>query len=108
MIASTSSVKCSVPVKEKREKRGQAQFPLCFCSTDDMPRCTCLHLDDIPLHIARAAITAIPLDIELHPVRAAMVTEPAEHRWSSSRYPAFGEADPILTLRLLYLTLGPT
>jgi hypothetical protein len=90
MIASTSSVKCSVPVKEKREKKGVGlNSPLCFCSTDDMPRCPRLHLDDIRLHIARADITAIPRDTELHPVRAAMVTDPAEDRSSSSRYPEF-------------------
>ena len=35
-----------------------------------------------------------------------MVTDPAEYRWSSYRYHAFGEADPLLTPHPLYLVLG--
>ncbi len=44
--------------------------------------------------------------VELNPVRAAMVTDPADYRWSSYRHNAFGEPDPVLTPHSLYLTLG--
>jgi putative transposase len=45
--------------------------------------------------------------IELNPVRAGMVSGPSEHRWSSYRHHAFGEADPILTPHPLYIAFGP-
>lgn len=35
--------------------------------------------------------------IELNPVRAAMVADPRDYRWSSHRALAFGEPDPLLT-----------
>ena len=44
--------------------------------------------------------------IELNPVRAAMVTDPAHYRWTSYRYNALGQADSRLTPHALYLTLG--
>ena len=44
--------------------------------------------------------------IELNPVRAAMVTDPAEYRWSSYRHHAFGQAGPNLTPHPLYIALG--
>ncbi len=44
--------------------------------------------------------------IELNPVRAAMVADPADYPWSSYRANALGESDPILTPHLLYLALG--
>ena len=44
--------------------------------------------------------------IELNPVRAAMVTDPADYQWSSYRHHAFGEANPNLTPHPLYTALG--
>lgn len=44
--------------------------------------------------------------IELNPVRAGMVTHPAEYRWSSYRANAQGEADALLQPHPLYLALG--
>ncbi len=43
--------------------------------------------------------------IELNPVRAGMVDEPAHYRWSSYRSNALGQADPLLTPHTLYLSL---
>jgi putative transposase len=44
--------------------------------------------------------------IELNPVRAAMVDDPAHYRWSSYRANALGRADARLTPHGLYLALG--
>ena len=44
--------------------------------------------------------------IEMNPVRANMVSHPAQYPWSSYRYHAFGEPDPLLTPHILYLALG--
>jgi len=44
--------------------------------------------------------------IELNPVRARMVVDPAEYRWSSYRANALGAVDPIITPHALYLALG--
>jgi putative transposase len=44
--------------------------------------------------------------IELNPVRAAMVEHPADHRWSSYRANAQGEADPLITAHEIYQALG--
>lgn len=44
--------------------------------------------------------------IELNPVRADMVADPGQFRWTSYRRHAFGQADPIVTPHPLYLTLG--
>ncbi len=46
--------------------------------------------------------------IELNPVRAAMVEDPAHYRWSSYRANALGAADARLTPHPLYLALGDT
>ena len=46
--------------------------------------------------------------IELNPVRAAMVEDPAHYRWTSYRANALGAADPRLTPHALYLALGRT
>ena len=46
--------------------------------------------------------------IELNPVRAAMVTDPAHYRWTSYRHHALGQADSHLTPHPLYLALGAT
>jgi putative transposase len=44
--------------------------------------------------------------IELNPVRAAMVDDPAHYRWSSYRHNALGQANRYLVPHLLYLELG--
>jgi len=44
--------------------------------------------------------------IELNPVRAAMVEDPAHYRWTSYRSNALGQADSRLTAHSLYLSLG--
>jgi len=44
--------------------------------------------------------------IELNPVRAGMVDDPAGYRWSSYRANALGEADAIVTAHPPYLALG--
>lgn len=44
--------------------------------------------------------------IELNPVRAAMVDDPAHYRWTSYRSNALGQANERLTPHPLYLALG--
>ena len=44
--------------------------------------------------------------IELNPVRAAMVDDPAHYRWTSYRHNALGQASPYLTPHSLYLAIG--
>ncbi len=44
--------------------------------------------------------------IELNPVRAAMVDDPAHYRWTSYRHNALGQANPYLTLHPLYQAIG--
>jgi putative transposase len=44
--------------------------------------------------------------IELNPVRAAMVEDPAHYRWSSYRANGLGQPDSLLTSHGLYLALG--
>jgi len=44
--------------------------------------------------------------MELSPVRAAMVDDPALYRWSSYRHNALGQANPYLTPHPLYVALG--
>ncbi len=44
--------------------------------------------------------------IELNPVRAAMVDDPAHHRWTSYRANALGQAGELLTPHGVYLDLG--
>jgi putative transposase len=44
--------------------------------------------------------------IELNPVRAGMVVDPAEYRWSSHRANLAGAADPLLTPHPAYLGLS--
>ena len=46
--------------------------------------------------------------IEMNPVKAKVVKDPEEYRWSSYRKRAFGEDDPILDLDTYYLELGET
>jgi putative transposase len=44
--------------------------------------------------------------IELNPVRAGMVNDPSQYRWSSYRYNGLGQADPRITRHPLYTALG--
>ncbi len=44
--------------------------------------------------------------IELNPVRAALVGDPAHYRWTSYRHNALGAADERITPNALYLALG--
>ncbi len=44
--------------------------------------------------------------IELNPVRADMVADPGQYRWSSYRHHAFGQPDQLVTPHPLYLALG--
>jgi putative transposase len=44
--------------------------------------------------------------IELNPVRAGMVDDPADYRWSSYRANALGEDNPLLHAHPLYSALG--
>jgi putative transposase len=44
--------------------------------------------------------------IELNPVRAGIVPEPAHHRWSSFRRNAFGLSDEVVTEHPVYTRLG--
>ena len=44
--------------------------------------------------------------IELNPVHAAMVDDPAHYRWTSHCHNALGQANSCLTLHPLYLALG--
>lgn len=44
--------------------------------------------------------------IELNPVRAAMVNDPAHYRWSSYRFHGLGQPDDLLTPHPLWLALG--
>jgi len=46
--------------------------------------------------------------IEFNPVRAGMVSHPAECRWSSYRANALYEPDPLVTPLALYTSLGRT
>ena len=46
--------------------------------------------------------------IELNPVRAAMVDDPAHYRWTSYRSNGLGQADALLAPHPLYLALGAT
>lgn len=44
--------------------------------------------------------------IELNPVRAAMVTDPANYRWSSYQANGLGQLDPLVEPHPLYTSLG--
>jgi putative transposase len=46
--------------------------------------------------------------IELNPVRARIVDDPAAYRWSSYRHNALGVIDPRVSEHRDYLRLGPT
>jgi len=46
--------------------------------------------------------------IELNPVRAAMVDDPAHYGWRSYRANGLGQSDPLLTPHSVYVGLGQT
>jgi putative transposase len=46
--------------------------------------------------------------IELNPVRAALVDDPAHYRWSSYRHNARGQADSVIAPHPLYTAMGTT
>jgi putative transposase len=46
--------------------------------------------------------------IELNPVRATMVEDPAHYRWTSYRANALGQTSPLLVPHSVYLPLGGT
>ena len=55
---------------------------------------------------AESYLMACQRYIELNPVRAAMVDDPAHYRWSSYRSNALGKPAPLVTPHALYLALG--
>jgi putative transposase len=57
---------------------------------------------------AESYLLACQRYIELNPVRAAMVEDPAHYRWTSYRANALGQMDPRLTPHPLYRALGQT
>lgn len=57
---------------------------------------------------AESYLLACQRYIELNPVRAAMVEDPAHYRWTSYRANALGQPDERLTPHPLYLALGRT
>lgn len=62
-------------------------------------------VDASPVH-ARRYVLACMRYIELNPVRAGLVRQPAEHHWSSFRANALGEYDPLLKPHPIYFSLG--
>lgn len=44
--------------------------------------------------------------IEMNPVRASMVNQPGNYRWSSFHYNALAKSDPLIQPHSLYLALG--
>jgi len=46
--------------------------------------------------------------VELNPVRAGMVHDPKDYKWSSHRANAYGEFDPIVAFHDVYRSLGET
>ncbi len=61
-------------------------------------RACAVHADDYLLACMRY--------IELNPVRAGLVQDPATYRWSSYRCNGLGQADRLVTSHALYLALG--
>jgi putative transposase len=55
---------------------------------------------------AESYLLACQRYIELNPVRAAMVEDPAHYRWTSYRANALGQTDTRITPHLLYRSLG--
>jgi putative transposase len=61
----------------------------------------------IPIQDERYWLTCLRY-IELNPVRARLVADPADYRWSSYRFNAFGEPHDWLAHHPVYLALGLT
>jgi putative transposase len=57
-----------------------------------------VHADDYLLSCMRY--------IELNPVRASMVDDPAHYRWSSYRANALGQGDPLISAHAVYIALA--
>ena len=55
---------------------------------------------------AQTCLLACQRYVELNPVRAPMVDDPAHYRWSSYRANGLAQADTLLTPHSLYRTLG--
>lgn len=61
---------------------------------------------EIRLIHARRYLLGCMRYIELNPVRAHMVEQPGQYRWSSYRANALGYVDPVVTPHPLYFALG--
>lgn len=59
-----------------------------------------------PLIQAETCLLSCQRYIELNPVRAAIVDDPAQYTWSSYRHHALGQDNPYLSPHPLYLALG--
>jgi putative transposase len=57
---------------------------------------------------AERYLFAVGRYIEMNPVAANMVRHPAEYRWSSYRFNAFGQPDPLVDPHQIYQHLGAT
>ena len=55
-----------------------------------------------------ADLLKVMMYVDLNPKRAGMVPHPKAYRWSSFRYYAYGESDPLITPAPTYLGLGNT
>lgn len=62
-------------------------------------------VDASPVYTRRYVLACMRY-IELNPVRAALVRDPAQYRWSSYRANALGEPDELVTPHALYCALG--
>ncbi|MGD9951863.1 MAG: hypothetical protein AB7S87_04685, partial [Burkholderiales bacterium] len=62
-------------------------------------------VDATPVYTRRYVLACMRY-IELNPVRAGIVREPARYRWSSYRANALGEDDALVTPHALYCALG--
>lgn len=60
-----------------------------------------------PIHVGRHLLACMRY-IELNPVRAGLVTQPAAYPWSSYRANALGKDDALVTPHAFYYTLGRT
>ena len=75
--------------------------PLAGERGDRMAMCdSCVCVDDQP------CLLLCQRYIELHPVRAGMVSDPAHYHWSSYRHNGLGHADHRLAPHPLYRALG--
>lgn len=61
-----------------------------------------------PVIQSDAALLKVMTYGDLNPQRARMIDHPKDYRWSSYRYYAYGEDDPLITPAPSYLALGKT